>query len=240
MTYEALVSMDSRARLACSEVFFDRLLHDLKQPLNVIRFIAQDVRMDINKERLEVDQLPESMHEIIQSIDKLILCLDRLRIFSRNKLPPEQNVHADPNQACRTALDRLRVAHPEIQISESLMSDPPAVAMDPFYLQQAIFELLINGTQAATEQTSQNPEILFSTSSLDEQLIICVRDNGPGIVEENQTRIFEPFFTTKPDAAGLGLSLSRALLSSCDGQLTLVTSNPEGSLFEVVLPYQKK
>lgn len=55
-----------------------RILHDLKQPLNHIRVIAQDVRIDANKERLDVTSVPDSMKEIETAVDDLVQSLDRI------------------------------------------------------------------------------------------------------------------------------------------------------------------
>ena len=50
--------------LAASGRLLQRLLHDLKQPLNFIRVVAQDVRLDVERERLDLQALPASMSEI--------------------------------------------------------------------------------------------------------------------------------------------------------------------------------
>lgn len=63
-------------------VFDDALadfLHDLKQPLNLIKVIAQDVRLDVKKNRLQLDTLPGSMAEIESSIDHLVSQIDEYR-----------------------------------------------------------------------------------------------------------------------------------------------------------------
>ena len=54
-------------------------LHDLKQPLNLIKVIAQDVRLDVSKNRLDVNTLPGSMKDIEASIDRLVSQIDEYR-----------------------------------------------------------------------------------------------------------------------------------------------------------------
>ena len=54
-------------------------LHDLKQPLNLIKVIAQDVRLDVKKNRLSLETLPDSMTEIESSIDTLVSQIDEYR-----------------------------------------------------------------------------------------------------------------------------------------------------------------
>ena len=55
------------------------LLHDMKQPLNLIKVIAQDVRLDVRKNRLQLDTLSDSMTEIEETIDKVISQIENLR-----------------------------------------------------------------------------------------------------------------------------------------------------------------
>jgi signal transduction histidine kinase len=64
-------------------VSWERLLHDLKQPLNYIRVIAQDLRIDIKKDRLDIGSLPENLREIEKTVDQLSNGIDRLRNFAK-------------------------------------------------------------------------------------------------------------------------------------------------------------
>jgi signal transduction histidine kinase len=85
-------------------------------------------------------------------------------------------------------------------------------------------------------------EILLQTYSKDDQIIVEIIDNGPGIPENIQTRIFEPFFTTRPPGHGTGLGLHIShdiIVNRHHGQL-LVESKPGKTKFKVVLPRQIK
>jgi signal transduction histidine kinase len=85
-------------------------------------------------------------------------------------------------------------------------------------------------------------EILLQTYSKDDQIIVEIIDNGPGIPENIQTRIFEPFFSTRPPGHGTGLGLHIShdiIVNRHHGQL-LVESKPGKTKFKVVLPRQIK
>jgi signal transduction histidine kinase len=56
-----------------------RLFHDLRQPLNAISVIAQELRLDANKDRLDTESLPRRMKEIESAVGELINQLDQLR-----------------------------------------------------------------------------------------------------------------------------------------------------------------
>ena len=65
-----------------------------------------------------------------------------------------------------------------------------------------------------------------------------VRDQGPGVPDEAQTRIFEPFFSTKPlgQGTGLGLSVSQQIVQNHGGTLSYEPQLPRGSIFRMTLP----
>jgi len=77
-----------------------------------------------------------------------------------------------------------------------------------------------------------------SDAGADGWVEVSVRDNGGGIAASVRDRIFDEFVTTKPTAAGigLGLSISRDIIQSVGGEISLRASGPEGTEFQVRLP----
>jgi signal transduction histidine kinase len=67
--------------------------------------------------------------------------------------------------------------------------------------------------------------------------LIRVTDNGPGVPERARERLFQPFAGSgRPDGAGLGLAIARELAQGHGGDLTLVSTGPKGTTFELRLP----
>lgn len=91
-----------------------------------------------------------------------------------------------------------------------------------------ISQVLINLIKNALEANEKNPAGIIKVSSVITQKNnpeILVSDNGPGILKENLENIFVPFFTTREKGSGIGLSLSRQIITMHGGSLTVV-SNP--------------
>jgi signal transduction histidine kinase len=65
------------------------------------------------------------------------------------------------------------------------------------------------------------------------RVILRVRDNGPGIPEETMDQIFVPFFTTKRDGSGIGLSLSRQIMTAHGGEI-VVESDTTGTIVSLL------
>jgi signal transduction histidine kinase len=83
-----------------------------------------------------------------------------------------------------------------------------------------------------------NPTVWVSTKKTDNQVLMSVRDNGPGIPQKILDKIFQPFFTTKPtgQGTGLGLSLAYDIVKAHGGELKVETIENEGTIFIILLP----
>ena len=65
---------------------------------------------------------------------------------------------------------------------------------------------------------------------------ITVKDDGPGIAETVRPKLFQPFNTGRPGGTGLGLAIARDLVVAHGGEIRLVASGPEGTIFRIDLP----
>ncbi len=97
-----------RTRLAAAGTLLDRLLHDMKQPLNLVRMVAQEVRRDARRGRVELDTLSEEMAELMAQVDRLVAMLDQFRRFvAGSKGAARRRVAVD--EVCRASGSRLVV-----------------------------------------------------------------------------------------------------------------------------------
>jgi len=128
-------------------------------------------------------------------------------------------------------------------------SEPLPCDVDPEQLERVVGNLVLNAREALVEggtvelalrrrRGGEHAEARPPRDSAPDQVMLVVRDDGPGIDAETRQRIFEPFFTTKRDAVGHGLGLSTALglVRAHGGELRLASEPGEGAAFEIVLP----
>lgn len=99
-----------------------------------------------------------------------------------------------------------------------------------------IGQVLINLIKNAVEATQpiQNPKITIRAYMNQQDKILEIIDNGPGISDDSIDKIFVPFFTTKPTGTGIGLSLSRQIIQMHGGRLEYEGLKPQGSKFYIV------
>jgi signal transduction histidine kinase len=102
----------------------------------------------------------------------------------------------------------------------------------PGKLEQIVCNLLKN----ALETLSDGGTIIFAMHQDGPDLIIEVRDNGPGIPSSIRNQLFDPFFTTKPNGTGLGLWVVYRLVQSMQGILAVESEKGQGTTFHVALP----
>ena len=112
---------------------------------------------------------------------------------------------------------------------------------DPDQIAHVIANLVSNATQALEAADMPAPKRLSISAAMeDQEVVIRIADNGPGVPEDLRERIFEPFFTTKPPekGTGVGLALCRALARAHGGSLTLKETPGGGASFILRLPLQ--
>jgi len=159
-------------------------------------------------------------------------------VFALKSFAHPGSADAAPTQGRVTdALDTvLTLYHNQIKRGVTVRrdyADPGDLVAQHAQLDQVWTNLIHNAIQAMELQGT----LVVRTRRDEEELVVEVEDDGPGIAAEIQPRIFDPFFTTKPtgEGTGLGLSICREIVERHDGTLT-VDSAPGRTVFSVRLP----
>ncbi|MDB5561685.1 MAG: sensor histidine kinase [Hyphomicrobiales bacterium] len=114
-------------------------------------------------------------------------------------------------------------------------SESGIVLADRVQVQQVLINLMRNAMEAMRD--SDRRELIIRTHELaDETMAVEVSDTGPGISDEIAAKLFQPFVTTKPGGMGIGLSISKRIIESHGGQLTVATNEAGGATFVFTLP----
>jgi ammonium transporter, Amt family len=134
------------------------------------------------------------------------------------------------------------VERPEIAVVKRY-GDLPLVDCYASALNQVFLSLLSNAIEALDQFSSnQNPgQIMIVADSQDDQIVITIADNGPGIPVDLQSKIFDPFFTTKPigQGTGMGLAISHQIVvEQHGGSLTCQSAGGAGTTFVITIPKQ--
>ena len=108
---------------------------------------------------------------------------------------------------------------------------------DPEKIRQVIWNLLMNGAEAAAEGGCN---LWVSTHLEDASIVLTFRDDGPGIPSELLAEVFDPFFTTKSKGSGLGLAVVQNTILDHKGHVWVESEGRSGATFHVSLPYSPR
>ena len=122
----------------------------------------------------------------------------------------------------------------ELQDARLLLLPPPAATFVGY--PRALVGALMNLVHNSIDNGGKGTEIRISAELCGEQLLLQVRDNGPGIADELRERIFEPFFTTRNQGTGLGLAVVQAVMRQHQGEVAVTNNAEGGSCFSLRLP----
>jgi hypothetical protein len=96
--------------------------------------------------------------------------------------------------------------------------------------------LILNAAEAMSSVETGARDLLISTEqSQPDEVLVAVRDSGPGIDPKDLERVFETFYTTKSRGIGMGLSISRSIVAAHGGRLWADVNAPRGAVFRFTL-----
>ncbi len=210
------------------------IAHDLNNPLTSVIGSAQIMSRSITDPKLSkrLDSIKDAADRCIKIVQSF---LSMARTGSAEHVPC--NIGDCIEQAVQVSGFASNL--PSADISVDVAQQLPVVLGEPDQLIQVITNLIINAKQAM-ENTPPPRTIAISaaTSPDDQYVLLDVKDNGPGVPEENAEKIFEPFFTTKAEGkgTGMGLSLVSSILRSHSGSIKLVQDEGVGCHIQIKLP----
>lgn len=208
--------------------------HDLIGPLRHIAMYGDmligDFGTGATQDKLQMLQAMSDKARNLQVLTK------RLIAFSTDTAAPEfLSVPLDRAVANveQRLLPELGDANAILVVAKGL----PVVTGDPVLIEK-LFENLIRN--ALEWRSARQPVITIEDQSSGRSIAIGISDNGIGIDPRYQARIFDAFWSLPRQGAskgaGLGLAVCKTITNALGGELTLVSSSPEGSAFELVLP----
>ena len=199
--------------------------HELGTPLATMSVLIKEMRQDHADPALQDDL------SVLQ--DQVKLCKDTLQQLVRAAEANRRLAVEDQEVTfwLDAALDRWHLMRPEAsyRFQQLGQGSVPCLAPPPD-LTQALLNLLNNAADACPEGL----EVHLNWDAQD--IVISIRDHGPGVPLAIAEQIGKPFFTTKGKGFGLGLFLSKASVTRAGGSVKLYSHEEGGTLTELRLP----
>jgi PAS domain S-box-containing protein len=242
LTLEELADKSQQLEVASKHKsdFLANMSHELRTPLNAIVGFSQVLKQKLFGQ--VNDKQEEYLDDILSSADHLLSLIND--ILDLSKVEAGQVELEVGLFSLREALERgvvmVRERASKNGVSLKLELDPNVdlVQGDERRIRQVVFNLLSN----AVKFTPQGGQVDVSTASVNGEVRVAVKDTGPGISPEDQSRIFEEFQQARdtngerPEGTGLGLALSKSLVELHGGRIWVESEPGRGSTFTFTIP----
>lgn len=204
------------------------LAHEMRNPLSSIKGAAQILQQEYDGQT----PLTEFLAIILDEVDALTALTTEFLDFARPLYP--ELAWCSWNESVMEAVCAVQSAADtaDIEIEVDLAADLPVTLMDPYQVERAMRNLLIN----AIEATARGGLVSVYSYSLPEGVGMSVTDRGSGVPAELLSRVFIPFFTTKVTGIGLGLPVARKIAQYHGGEVSATRNDGPGMTFDLHLP----
>lgn len=203
------------------------IAHELNNPLTGIRSLSQVLIQTTPSAELKAD-----LQEIEKAAGRSQQIIRNLLDFSAEGAQEKRKTTWEEIVSKTTPMLKAVMRHHRQEMV--LDSEAAYIEVEPNLMQQVYFNLINNACQAM-----KGVGVLrVSSFAVENEVVLRVSDTGLGVSEDIREKIFEPFFTTKKEGlgTGLGLSLSKKIVESFKGKISILESSEKGTVFEVRLP----
>lgn len=204
-----------------------QVAHEIKNPLTPMKLSVQQLVAAYNDKKTDfADTLKKLSQAILSQIENLSLIASEFSSFA--KMPSLKFEEFDLITVIKDTVNLFGEEEAEIIFQTEV--EKVIAESDISQIRRMLINLIRNSLQA------QSVLIKINLSIENGYSIIQVSDNGKGIPLEYQGKIFEANFTTKDKGLGLGLKLIKRFLENISGEIKLVSSSSEGTIFRIKIP----
>jgi PAS domain S-box-containing protein len=210
---------------------FSGVRHEIGNPVNSIKMALSVLKQNLDSYSKEmIREYADRMLSEIQRLEYLLKAMKSFNLFETMDL-------IDVNMT--TFIDNfLRLisedfAKKGIRIETDILETLWAY-IDPRAFQQVLLNVMTNASDAL--EGRENATITIRVSKLGNMINIMVEDNGSGMSENQVEDLFKPFYTTKDKGTGLGLVISKKMMTKMKGLIEVVSEKDKGTIVDLFVP----
>jgi C4-dicarboxylate-specific signal transduction histidine kinase len=243
---EALQTMEAElahvSRLTMMGELTASIAHEVNQPLGAIMNYANASRRLLAADVENTAQIDLALSNIADDARRASDVIARIRALSKKKPTEKAPSTVRDLMDDVLAIAKFKMLARGVTARVDLAADLPRLHVDRVQIQQVLLNLISNGMEAM-ETVPPRDRFIEISARLDRcegepAVNLGIRDHGTGVKPADQTRLFEPFYSTKSEGMGLGLAISRSIVESHGGRLSLVATQGAGATFHILLPVQ--
>jgi C4-dicarboxylate-specific signal transduction histidine kinase len=225
-------------RVATAGELSASIAHEIRQPLATIASSGSAGLNWLQHKVPDIEEAKQALEAVVKACHRADDVLKGVRAMFRSE--PVTREKVDVTELVRQVLsivERPRKAG-DIALVTVLADEPgPQVIADPVQLQQVILNLIVNAMEAMYAANLPEKTLRVETAvDPSGDVVLTVRDSGPGFDAKIGENLFKPFVTTKPGGMGMGLSICKSIVEQHHGTLTAACVQPHGARFQIILP----
>ena len=225
------------ARVSTMGEMATNIAHEVSQPLTAIGTYADACRRLIRAGSIQDQEVLDALGRIADEAQRAGGIVHRLRdlICKHETTQVQCDLNALIHDVEQLASIDARLHDVELRLV--LTPSLPAVPADGIQIQQVVLNLIRNAIDAMEGMDITPREVVVRTLAREgNEVEVSVCDNGCGLPDEVGDQLFEPFFTTKPHGVGVGLSISRSIVTAHHGKMWYSNNPDRGTTFFFTLP----
>ena len=217
------------------------LAHELNQPLTgTINYSNSCLRM-LKDETPDTDKITQGLKHAVEGATMAADIIRHIRHFVQK----DEALHSvvDLNEAVNNAATLIshEIQRQNVKLVFKMQHDLPLIEGNLIQIEQVILNLMLNGIEAMDRiKNSKHHQLLLITELIENNMVrLIVIDSGHGLPENQAEKIFDPFFSTKNKGMGIGLSISRSIIETHQGNIQARSLGNSGTELSFELPVMK-
>jgi signal transduction histidine kinase len=218
-------------RLTLVGRFARSIVHDFKNPLNVIGLAAEIAGMEGASPEMRLN----AQKRIQRQVSRMSIMINELLEFTRGAQANVVLAQTEYGPFMQQVIDEVgpEVEEKSVKVLRDGEFATAVVLMDPQRMTRLFFNLVHN----AVDAMPNGGKVFIRVKDAGKELVTEVEDTGSGIAPEIALRLFEPFATHgKAHGTGLGLSICKRIIEDHRGRIEAVSQPGHGALFRLYLP----
>jgi C4-dicarboxylate-specific signal transduction histidine kinase len=226
--------MFQQNKMAAMGEMLNNIAHQWRQPLMEISSlfipIQAKIDFDLDIDKKELNQTIIKLNEITKYMSNTID--DFKNFFATTKEKEEFKLSSQINASLNILSSSLK--NNKIMLDIIVKKNPTVYGYKNEYT-QVLINIINNAKDILIQRKIKNPKIIITIDEAEDEVIICVEDNGGGVKVKPIEDIFKPFFTyEKMNGTGIGLFMSKLIIENNMNGRLWVENKKDGALFKII------
>jgi len=218
-------------RVAYTGKLAQLIAHEVRNPLTNINLAIgqlQEIEQPEPEERsIYFDIVQRNSNRINELISQL-LDSSQPSVLSKSLFLMDKVI----SNAIKLCYDRINLQN--VDFTLDLAGQKKDFYLDHEKMEIALLNIMTNALEAMSNQ--EQPRLSVTLNYTQTHAVISIQDNGKGMSQDQCQRIFEPFYTSRPGGKGLGMTLSKNIISSHNGDIKIISELGRGTTFIITIP----